>query len=114
MGLVLRESNVNVAQVFLRSIELFLETRASDIGAAVFDKDDALAVEFVTAAANLRSHVFHIPRQSMFDLKVRLANWVTCCGQSLLHLLQLKFSVSVLPVHSLLLHAPKHHDHRSS
>lgn len=35
----------------------------------VFDKDDQLAVEFVTAASNLRSHCFNIPMQSLFDAK---------------------------------------------
>jgi ubiquitin-like 1-activating enzyme E1 B len=40
------------------------------LGAAVFDKDDDLAVDFVTAAANLRSIAYHIPTQSFFDAKV--------------------------------------------
>jgi ubiquitin-like 1-activating enzyme E1 B len=37
-----------------------------------FDKDDALAVEFVTAAANLRAACYNIPRQSLFDTKVSI------------------------------------------
>lgn len=35
-----------------------------------FDKDDELAVEFVTAAANLRAACYGIPPQSLFGTKV--------------------------------------------
>jgi hypothetical protein len=56
-------------QVFLKAIQLFLEQRSDDVGAAVFDKDDDLAVEFVTAAANLRSIAYGIPIQSLFAAK---------------------------------------------
>ena len=35
-----------------------------------FDKDDALAVEFVTAASNLRALCYGITPQSLFDAKV--------------------------------------------
>ena len=51
---------------------LFLTTREKDVGSAVFDKDDDLAVEFVTAASNLRSFCYHIPPQSLFEAKVSL------------------------------------------
>ena len=34
-----------------------------------FDKDDALAVEFVTAASNLRAACYGIPMQSLFETK---------------------------------------------
>lgn len=57
------------ASVFLKALELFLETRQKEIGSLVFDKDDQLAVEFVTAAANLRCSCFDIPMQSLFDAK---------------------------------------------
>lgn len=57
-------------QVFLKAIQLFLEQRSQDVGAAVFDKDDDLAVELVTAAANLRSTAYGIPTQSLFAAKV--------------------------------------------
>lgn len=59
------------AQLFLDSIASFWssEERRATLGAAVFDKDDALALDFVTAAANLRAHVFSIPQQSKFDIK---------------------------------------------
>ena len=59
-----------LVQVFLTSMRLFLETRPEDVGAAAFDKDDDLAVEFVTAASNLRSLCYNIPTQSLFAAKV--------------------------------------------
>lgn len=34
-----------------------------------FDKDDQLAVEFVTAAANIRAASFGIPLHSLFEAK---------------------------------------------
>lgn len=34
-----------------------------------FDKDDQLAVEFVTAAANIRASSFGIPLHSLFETK---------------------------------------------
>lgn len=57
-------------QVFLESVRLFLTARGAEVGAAVFDKDDALAVEFVTAASNLRSAAYGIPTQTLFAAKV--------------------------------------------
>jgi ubiquitin-like 1-activating enzyme E1 B len=44
------------------------------LGAAIFDKDDALAVDFVTAASNLRSAAYGIPMQTAFDAKVSAAS----------------------------------------
>jgi len=58
------------AAVFLEAIRTFHGARKDELGAAVFDKDDDLAVDFVTAAANLRSIAYHIPTQSFFDAKV--------------------------------------------
>jgi ubiquitin-like 1-activating enzyme E1 B len=40
-----------------------------DIGNLIFDKDDQLAVEFVTAAANIRASSFGIPLHSLFEAK---------------------------------------------
>jgi ubiquitin-like 1-activating enzyme E1 B len=51
------------ARVFLTSIMKFLVQRHSELGEAVFDKDDDLAVDFVTAAANLRAACYGIPQQ---------------------------------------------------
>lgn len=63
---------LTLPQVFLESVRLFLTQRSAELGAAVFDKDDALAVEFVTAAANLRAAVYGIPTQTLFAAKARL------------------------------------------
>ncbi|CAK9215924.1 unnamed protein product [Sphagnum troendelagicum] len=62
------------ARVFLETIQLFFKRRSKDIGKLVFDKDDQLAVEFVTAAANLRAHSFGIPMQSLFEAKGMAGN----------------------------------------
>jgi hypothetical protein len=51
------------ARVFLESVRLFLDKRESEIGGLHFDKDDTLAVEFVTAASNLRDISFGIQTQ---------------------------------------------------
>ena len=40
-----------------------------EIGNLSFDKDDQLAVEFVTAAANIRAASFNIPSHSLFEAK---------------------------------------------
>ena len=40
-----------------------------DVGNLSFDKDDQLAVEFVTAAANIRAESFGIPMHSLFESK---------------------------------------------
>ena len=39
------------------------------LGSHSFDKDNKLAMEFVSAASNLRSRVFNIPLQSLYDAK---------------------------------------------
>ncbi|KAA3482327.1 SUMO-activating enzyme subunit 2-like [Gossypium australe] len=45
------------------------DVSAMDIGNLTFDKDDQLAVEFVTAAANIRASSFGIPLHSLFEAK---------------------------------------------
>ncbi|KAK9841863.1 hypothetical protein WJX81_007903 [Elliptochloris bilobata] len=62
------------AQVFLESVRLFMSQRRAEVGAAVFDKDDALAVEFVAAASNLRSAAYGIPMQTLFAAKGMAGN----------------------------------------
>jgi ubiquitin-like 1-activating enzyme E1 B len=57
------------AAVMLSSIERILTNRPAKVGSLSFDKDDPDALDFVTAAANLRSAVFHIPLQSRWDVK---------------------------------------------
>ena len=42
---------------------------SQEIGNLIFDKDDQLAVEFVTAAANIRASSFGIPPHSLFEAK---------------------------------------------
>ncbi|KAL6008092.1 SUMO-activating enzyme subunit 2 [Asimina triloba] len=56
-------------RIFLEAIKLFIEKRAQEIGSLGFDKDDQLAVEFVTAAANIRASSFGIPLHSLFEAK---------------------------------------------
>ncbi|KAJ3686966.1 hypothetical protein LUZ61_016130 [Rhynchospora tenuis] len=56
-------------RVFLEAVKLFFEKREKEIGNLTFDKDDQLAVEFVTAAANIRASSFGIPLQSLFEAK---------------------------------------------
>lgn len=60
--------------MFLESIRQYYQHRSDEIGAAVFDKDDLLAVDFVTAAANLRSLAYGIPPQSSFAVKGMAGN----------------------------------------
>mmetsp|Transcript_2527 Transcript_2527/g.3653 ORF Transcript_2527/g.3653 Transcript_2527/m.3653 type:complete len:574 (+) Transcript_2527:79-1800(+) len=57
------------AEDFLTATRRFILERKSEIGQASFDKDDDLAMEFVTAVANLRMHIYGIPRQSKFTIK---------------------------------------------
>ncbi|CAM8888858.1 unnamed protein product [Rhodiola kirilowii] len=57
------------SKVFLEAFKLFFTRRQEDVGHLVFDKDDQLAVEFVTAAANIRASSFGIPLHSLFEAK---------------------------------------------
>ncbi|XP_074578121.1 SUMO-activating enzyme subunit 2-like isoform X1 [Curcuma longa] len=57
------------SRVFLEVLCLFIQKREKDIGSLTFDKDDQMAVEFVTAAANIRASSFGIPLHSLFDTK---------------------------------------------
>lgn len=57
------------ARVFLASVTALHTHRRGEVGSAVWDKDDALAVEFVTAASNLRSAAHGIPPLSAFEAK---------------------------------------------
>ncbi|KAK4477129.1 hypothetical protein RD792_016339 [Penstemon davidsonii] len=57
------------SQVFLEALKLFFSKREKEIGNLIFDKDDQLAVEFVTAAANIRASSFGIPLHSLFEAK---------------------------------------------
>ncbi|KAB2051228.1 hypothetical protein ES319_A12G041900v1 [Gossypium barbadense] len=57
------------SRVFYESLRLFFLKRQKEIGNLTFDKDDQLAVEFVTAAANIRASSFGIPLHSLFEAK---------------------------------------------
>ncbi|KAJ4827483.1 SUMO-activating enzyme subunit 2 [Turnera subulata] len=57
------------SKVFLEAFRLFFVKRGKEIGNLSFDKDDQLAVEFVTAAANVRAASFGIPLHSLFEAK---------------------------------------------
>lgn len=57
------------SRIFLEALKLFFGKREKEIGNLSFDKDDQLAVEFVTAAANIRAASFGIPLHSLFEAK---------------------------------------------
>ncbi|XP_015892483.1 SUMO-activating enzyme subunit 2 isoform X1 [Ziziphus jujuba] len=57
------------SRIFLEALKLFFSKREEEIGNLTFDKDDQLAVEFVTAAANIRAASFGIPLHSLFEAK---------------------------------------------
>jgi ubiquitin-like 1-activating enzyme E1 B len=57
------------SRVFFEALRLFFVKRDKEIGNLSFDKDDQLAVEFVTAAANIRAASFGIPLHSLFEAK---------------------------------------------
>ncbi|CAL8358555.1 unnamed protein product [Lota lota] len=63
-------------QLFQHSIEtLRSELKEKGDGAElVWDKDDAPALDFVTAAANLRMHIFSMNMKSRFDIKSMAGN----------------------------------------
>jgi ubiquitin-like 1-activating enzyme E1 B len=64
------------AKVFGDSVEELKNELAAEGegGMLVWDKDTKAAMDFVTAAANIRSHIFHIPRKSRFDIKSMAGN----------------------------------------
>lgn len=62
-------SLVENSRIFLEALKLFFSKREQEVGNLCFDKDDQLAVEFVTAAANIRASSFGIPPHSLFEAK---------------------------------------------
>ncbi|KAK1369555.1 SUMO-activating enzyme subunit [Heracleum sosnowskyi] len=62
-------SLVENSRIFLEALKLFFSKREQEVGNLSFDKDDQLAVEFVTAAANIRASSFGIPLHSLFEAK---------------------------------------------
>lgn len=62
-------------QVFVDSVRLLAAALKKAEGKPlVWDKDDPAALDFVTAAANLRSTSFHIPLKSRFEVKSMAGN----------------------------------------
>lgn len=57
------------SRIFIEALKLFFLKREEEIGNLTFDKDDQLAVEFVTAAANIRASSFGIALHSLFEAK---------------------------------------------
>ena len=45
------------------------EQRSGQIGSLVFDKDDPLAMDFVSAASNIRAYNFQIAQETLFKVK---------------------------------------------
>lgn len=62
-------SIVENSRIFFEALKLFFMKREKEVGNLCFDKDDQLAVEFVTAAANIRAASFGIPLHSLFEAK---------------------------------------------
>ncbi|XP_044764065.1 SUMO-activating enzyme subunit 2 [Coccinella septempunctata] len=56
------------AQVFAKTVDI-LKKELSGKDYLLWDKDDKPAMDFVTACANIRSHIFSIPMQSRFSTK---------------------------------------------
>lgn len=63
------------AQKFASSIDILKEA-LSKKEFLMWDKDDKPALDFVTACANIRAHIFSIPQKSRFDVKCKLK---ICC-----------------------------------
>mmetsp|Transcript_26329 Transcript_26329/g.36708 ORF Transcript_26329/g.36708 Transcript_26329/m.36708 type:complete len:580 (-) Transcript_26329:83-1822(-) len=59
----------DTTQQFLTSTRRFITECKDMIGSAVFDKDNDIAMDFISASANLRMHIYGIPCQSRFSVK---------------------------------------------
>uniref|UniRef100_A0A182WFG0 SUMO-activating enzyme subunit n=1 Tax=Anopheles minimus TaxID=112268 RepID=A0A182WFG0_9DIPT len=69
-------SQVETVKLFAESIKA-LElafTKLPDGDHLVWDKDDKDAMDFVAACANIRAHIFDIPRKSRFEIKSMAGN----------------------------------------
>ncbi|KAI7901416.1 uncharacterized protein BX663DRAFT_514346 [Cokeromyces recurvatus] len=65
---VFNDSVVRLSKRYLKEREVQPDAILS------FDKDDDDAMDFVTAASNLRAYIFHIPTKSLFDVKSMAGN----------------------------------------
>ena len=66
-------SSAELTRLFVESSNRLL-ARKQDLGSLEWDKDDADALDFVTAAANLRSLCYGIEQLSRFDVKQKAGN----------------------------------------
>ncbi|XP_013404818.1 SUMO-activating enzyme subunit 2 isoform X1 [Lingula anatina] len=64
------------ADIFKQSVDLLKSElqKQGDAGILVWDKDEPAAMDFVTAAANIRAYIFGIPIKSRFDIKSMAGN----------------------------------------
>uniref|UniRef100_A0A8C5N145 SUMO-activating enzyme subunit 2 n=1 Tax=Leptobrachium leishanense TaxID=445787 RepID=A0A8C5N145_9ANUR len=64
------------AQLFFESVHILKAqiSKKGDSASLVWDKDEAPAMDFVTAAANLRMHIFSMNMKSRFDIKSMAGN----------------------------------------
>ncbi|XP_065644204.1 SUMO-activating enzyme subunit 2 [Hydra vulgaris] len=60
-------------KIFQECVEKLRE-RCKTVSELVWDKDDVVSMDFVAAAANIRSFIFHIPVKSRFDIKAISGN----------------------------------------
>lgn len=57
------------AELFIGTITKMYSERGDQVGTVTFTKDDPMAVDFVTAASNLRMHNYHIGLLSRWDVQ---------------------------------------------
>lgn len=65
----------NYLQIFIDGYRQLRVTKDKE-GPIMFDKDDNLALKFVSAISNIRAHVFNIPLESEFNIKEMAGNIV--------------------------------------
>lgn len=75
--------------MFAQTISILKQTllKQGEQNFLVWDKDDKEAMDFVTACANIRAHIFSIPQKSGFAVKCKYYRttehnkWITAqCG----------------------------------
>ncbi|OQV22415.1 SUMO-activating enzyme subunit 2 [Hypsibius exemplaris] len=69
------------ARVFIRSVR-GLKASLEKLGNLVWDKDDEVAMDFVTAVANLRSSCFGIATLSRYDIKQMAGNIIAAVAST--------------------------------
>eukprot|EP00112_Aurelia_sp_Birch-Aquarium-sp1_P014752 Seg32.4 transcript_id=Seg32.4/GoldUCD/mRNA.D3Y31 product="SUMO-activating enzyme subunit 2" protein_id=Seg32.4/GoldUCD/D3Y31 len=62
------------AEIFGKCLENLQKKLESSREFLVWDKDDEIAMDFVAAASNIRSHIFGIPMKSRFTIKSMAGN----------------------------------------